>query len=578
MRFPYIFMGFLLAITALDARALTVNRLNGGGNVIYIDFSLAGASVPLELVRTYNSITAVSEGNGWDGAFGWGWTTPFETTLTTTPDRHVLLRDGTTGNTVTFRPNKEKPGDKKQFFTSIKRAYFERQKGKKLTDAELAKMQMPEPMQLKLKSDPAYRKELANKFNLQGEVPNDELLTSSEFGFETIQFKNNQWMREKAGVTQLFDKDGRLVKQIDKNGYFFEYKYNPKQPQQLASITSQDQTLSLKFRWSENHIAEITDNQARRATYAYDKSGNLSKVTDSTNQSFVYKYENKGLPHLLTQIDYPNEADPKNSTFREMRYDKTGLVIFHKDRDGSETSYTYGKGSSDPENNFWTKSVKKAVNGPADEQYDEYFLKLRPDGTKYLYKQINRQNAVETVTVFTACCGKPQQIIANGKVTNFKYYGDGMLMEKSGPNEELKLEYDPRWKKVTKVVQNDFTSEYTYDNRGNLVKASNSRSEKVALTYDKQGRIAQMIDGQARVINFKYGTNGKPVQISQKGVGTIKLSYDGGGQILRTETSGAEEGRKPSQAKSQEIIQRVMKGFQHLLDIIRPAGVSFAAI
>ncbi len=578
MRFPYILFGILAALLALDSRALTVNRLNGGGNVIYIDFSLPGASVPLELVRTYNSITAVSESNGWDGAFGWGWTSPFETTLTTTADRNVLLRDGTTGNTVTFRPNKEKPADKKQFFAAIKKAYFERQKGRKLSDAELSKLQMPEPMQLKLKSDPAYRKELANKFNLTGEVPSDELLTSSEFGFESIQFKNNQWMREKAGVTQYFDKDGRLVKQVDKNGYFFEYKYNPKQPQQLASITSQDQTLSLKFKWNENRIIEIVDNQARKATYAYDKGGNLTKVTDSMNQTFVYKYENKGLPHLLTQIDYPNDADPKASASREIRYDKTGLVIFHKDKDGSETNYSFGKGSSDPENNFWTKSVKKVAAGGTEEQYDEYFLKLRADGTKFLYKQINRQNGLETVTVYTACCGKPQQIIAGGRVTNFKYYPDGLLMEKSGPNEELKLEYDPRWKKVTKVTQNDFVSNYSYDERGNLVKAANSRNEKVSLTYDKAGRISQMIDADKRVVNFKYGPNGKPTQISQKGVGTIRISYDAGGQIQKTETSGADEGRKPTQAKSQEIVQKVMKGFQHLLDIIRPAGVSFAAI
>jgi YD repeat-containing protein len=366
---------------------------------------------------------------------------------------------------------------------------------------------------------------------------------------------------------------------VDKNGYFFEYKYNPKQPQQLASITSQDQTLSLKFRWNENRITEVTDNQARRAAYSYDKSGNLAKVTDSTGQTYIYKYENKGLPHLLTQIDYPNDADPKASTSREIRYEKTGLVIFHKDRDGSETTYSYGKGSSDPENNFWTKSVKKLPNGASDEQYDEYFLKLRPDGTKYLYKQLNRQNNVETTTVYTACCGKPQQIIANGVVTNFKYYADGLLMEKTGPKESLKLEYDPRWKKVTKVAQNDFISDYTYDDRGNLVKASNSRNEKVSLSYDRQGRISKMIDASERVITFKYGANGKPAQISQKGVGTIRISYDGDGQISKTETLVAEDqGRKPSQTRSQEIIQRVMKGFQHLLDIIRPAGVSFAAI
>lgn len=570
------FLGLFLALTPALSSALTVNRLNGGGNVIYIDFSLPGTSVPLELIRSYNSITAVNEGTGWDGAFGWGWTAPFETTLTTTPERNVLLRDGTTGNTVTFRASKEKPGDRKEFFAALKRAYFERQKNKKLTDAELAKLQLPEAMSTKLRNDAGYRKELATKFGLPGEVPTEGVLTSSEYGYETIQLKGNQWVREKSGITQFFDREGRLIKQVDKNGYFFEYRYNPKQPQQIASITSQDQTLALKFRWAESRIADVVDNQGRKSVYAYDKSGNLTRVTDSNNQTYVYKYENKGLPHLLTQIDYPNEADPKKTTSREIRYDKQGLVVFHKDRDGSETTFSYGKGSTDPENNFWTKSIKRLPSGANEEQYDEYFLKARPDGSKFLAKQINRQSGVETVTVYTPCCGKPQQIVTNGKVTNFKYYPDGLLMEKSGPKEEIKLEYDPRWKKVTKVTQNDFISEYGYDDRGNLVKASNSRNEKVTLTYDRSGRISQMVDSQGKVITFKYGSNGKPAQIAQKGVGTIRISYDGGGQIVRTET--VDEGRKPTAAKSQEIIQRVMKGFQQLLDIIRPAGVSFAAL
>ena len=75
------------------AQALTVNRVNGGTNVIYIDFSIPGKVVPLELVRSYNSITALNESNGWLGAFGWGWTSPFETTLTVTSKKSLRLME-----------------------------------------------------------------------------------------------------------------------------------------------------------------------------------------------------------------------------------------------------------------------------------------------------------------------------------------------------------------------------------------------------------------------------------------------------------------------------------------------------
>jgi hypothetical protein len=86
-----------------------------------------------------------------------------------------------------------------------------------------------------------------------------------------------------------------------------------------------------------------------------------------------------------------------------------------------------------------------------------------------------------------------------------------------------------------------------------------------------------MTDSEGKKITFKYGEKGKPVVISEKGVGTINIDYDGEGRIRKTETLTAQVGsgtdRKPSEARSHEVVKRVMKGFQQLLDIIRPAGV-----
>jgi YD repeat-containing protein len=167
--------------------------------------------------------------------------------------------------------------------------------------------------------------------------------------------------------------------------------------------------------------------------------------------------------------------------------------------------------------------------------------------------------------------------VKNGEVTNFKYYENGLLAEKVGPKEDVRLEYDSRWKKVTKVSQNGFVSNYQYDGNGNLVKAFNSRNERVSLKYDHYGRILEMTDPEGKQITFKYGDNGKPVLVSDKTIGTIRIDYMPDGRIKKTETlNSRKEGRKPSEARSQEVIRRVMQGFQNLLNIIRPAGVSVA--
>jgi YD repeat-containing protein len=461
----------------------------------------------------------------------------------------VLLRDGSTGNTVIFKPTKEDPKVREAFFTSFKRAYFERTKNHKVTDAELAKLSLPDKMNGRLKTDPRFRAEMAAKYKVKGEIPVGEQLISSEFGYQT-----------------------------DKNGFYFDYKYSAKNKMQIEEIVDQDKTMSLKFTWRQDKVTEVVDNRSFHARYAYDGIGNLTQVTDSNSQTYFYKYENKKFPHLLSRIEYPSENNPKEKAVREIRYDDNGLVTFHRDKDGSETNYTYGKNPSDPENNFWTKSVRKG-KGINEETYDEYQIKLRADGSRYLYRQENRQSGATSVTLFSSCCGKPLQITKNGEVTNFKYYENGLLKERISPKEAIRLEYDPRWKKVSKVSQNELVSQYEYDARGNLVRASNRKSEKVQLKYDKFGRILEMTDSEGKKISFKYGEKGKPVLITEKGVGTIRIDYDNEGRIRKTETlaqNGSTSDRKPSDSKSQEVVRRVMKGFQQLLDIIRPAGVGMS--
>jgi YD repeat-containing protein len=418
---------------------------------------------------------------------------------------------------------------------------------------------------------------MAVKYGIKGNIPQGEMLVSSEYGFQTLRNQGNEWIRERDGITQYFDKEGHLVKQKERTGFVFEFKYAKSGKSLLSEIFSPNNGTSMRFTWKGDRVIEVVDNKSRRARYSYDGAGNLTQSIDSLGQVFIYKYDNKKFPHLITRVEYPNESKVGQLLYREIKYDENGLVIFHKDKDGSETTYSYGRKPNDPDNNFWTKTVTKTARG-SEEVYDEYFIRNRTDGSKYLYKQESKINGALVTTLFAPCCGKPLQIMKNGEVTNFKYYENGLLAEKVGPNEEIKLEYDPRWKKVTKVVQNGTTSEYVYDEMGNLSLASNDKKDKVKLKYDRYGRISEMTDNQKRIITFQYGDGSKPTLISQKNLGSIKITYDGAGRVVKAETLIAkEQKRRPTELKSQEVVKQVMSGFQHLLDILRPAGVNLSA-
>jgi len=572
----YIF-SVLLALVTLQSFGVTINRVNGSLNISYVDFSIPGYAVPLELVRSYNSITSHSETTGWSGSFGWGWTSPIETTLTVTPDKKVILRDGGTGNNVIFSSAQPNQKAIEAFSAQVKKAFFEQQKRRKLSASELSQLELPSSMVEKLKADSQFRAEIASRFNITT-APGGEMLTSSDYGYQTLQYRNNQWFREKDGITQIFDKDGRLIRQIDKNGFNFEYLYGNSNKYQVTEIHDQDKVTSLKLDWKGDRIVSAIDNRGRKSVYQYDGLGNLTQVTDSNQQTYVFKYEMKKFPHLMTQIDYVSESKGRPLIFRNFRYDESGLVTYHRDKEGLETLFSYGRNSTNPDTNFWTKTVYKSPQGQQQETYEEFLLKLRSDGSKYLYKQDVKEAGMVSTTLFSSCCGKPLQVTKNGEVTNFKYTSDGLLKEKVGPREAIQIEYEPKFNKVSKVNQNGTLSNYEYDNKGNLIKASNSKNEKVALTYDKYGRIIELTDLGKKKITFKYGPLGKPVLIADKTLGSVKITYDPDGRILKTETElRSSSTRRPTEEESKELVRKILGGFQNLLDIIRPAGVGLSS-
>jgi hypothetical protein len=65
------------------------------------------------------------------------------------------------------------------------------------------------------------------------------------------------------------------------------------------------------------------------------------------------------------------------------------------------------------------------------------------------------------------------------------------------------------------------------------------------------------------------------VLIEEAGVGTIRISYDPAGSILRAEIVHNKTAARDLTGKEpKEVIRKVMKEFQTLMNIIRPAGIS----
>lgn len=143
-----------------------------------------------------------------------------------------------------------------------------------------------------------------------------------------------------------------------------------------------------------------------------------------------------------------------------------------------------------------------------------------------------------------------------------------MVKKSSTKGDYVELKYHPEFNKITKVVNNQGSTEFEYDKKGNLAKALNSEGKSVLLIYDRQGRITKMIDhdkksNQKRALSFKYNALGKPIEISMEKVGTINVAYDNYGEIKKVESKAGHK-----------MALQVTQAFQSLLSIVKPAGVN----
>jgi YD repeat-containing protein len=122
-------------------------------------------------------------------------------------------------------------------------------------------------------------------------------------------------------------------------------------------------------------------------------------------------------------------------------------------------------------------------------------------------------------------------------------------------------------KRSIKVVNNEGTTNFEYDGKGNLVKAANNLGKTVFLIYDTKGKISKMVDQESaksrRVLAFKYNALGKPVEIEMEQVGKINVAYDNYGEIKKVESSAGHK-----------MALQVTQAFQNLLTIVKPAGVN----
>lgn len=527
-------MTFLVASIA----SAGVNLKNGNFYISYTDIVVPGGGKKLEITRTYNS---KSTEIGW---FGFGWGSEFETRLEVSADGAIIIHENGSGAKTRFTPGAAI--DPVAASTKIVNEMKKKTALSEKTASELIQ---------KLAKNAELRHTYAQNFGVQSQIAQGTTLKSNDRGPQDLTVLKDGYRRSHAdGRNDYFDKEGRLVKIADKQGYFVSFSYKSGN---LESIKD-SQAKQIFFSWySDGLVKEIWSAGDKKAQYKYSEN-DLVYSKDVGDNVYEYGYDKS---HNLTQIRYSDKSK------LAIAYDpKTFFVSSVTDRNGENTKYEYGANPKNPDDHYWTIVTKPGFDGkPVANRY-EYEIKSTSDGARYTYRIFTDINGIKTDTIFGEH-SLPVKIARGNHVTNFEYNKQGLLTKKSSTKGDfVNIEYDNKLNKIKKVVNNEGTTNFDFDAKGNLVKASNNHGKVVFLIYDSKGKISKMVDQEGktrRVLAFKYNALGKPVEIEMEKIGKINVAYDNYGEIKKVESSAGHK-----------MALQVTQAFQNLLTIVKPAGVN----
>jgi YD repeat-containing protein len=523
-----------------------VDMKNANFSSTWTDLIVAGAGYDLKVVRTYNSRSL------FNGLFGFGWCSDFETKLNVLPDGNLKIIECGGGMELTYSPSNYGQKDIDKVISLIITKSKEKAKQSDSYYDSLAKS---------LKTDSKLRTRLGTEFGILGDVKEGLVYLANGKEVENITFSKNTYIRKLSdGSSQKFDNIGRMVYMYDKNGNYLKFDYDK---QKLKEVEDNNNR-KLVFKYNSNQqITTISGPSGVAAEYKFASLDHLTWVNNSWGNVYTYEYDEL---HNMTKATWPDKTNIV------LTYDKTkDWVMTFKDRLNCTEQYVYEVGKDDPKNHYWSV-VKKTCNKElVSESKFEFFHKVRSDGVTYLHRTLTTINNNVTDIIYHEQFGKPLNIRRNSEKIAFDYYPNGLVRTRSANLAKNQYEYDAISHKVSRVKTafNDEkgkkiaekTSDFKYDPKGNLTLARNTDGQKINLIYDLKGRISTIEDQAKKIVKIQYEEKfGKPAIVTRPQLGTIKISYKQNGEIDKAESPDGPQ-----------VAMQVASTFNNLLDIIAPA-------
>lgn len=551
MRKNIFFLIFVL-FTSLSAHSI-VDMKNANYSNSWTDIEVLGSGFDLRVVRTYQSRTL------FNGMFGFGWCTDFETKLEVNSEGNIKITDCGAGRETIYSVGEVKKSDVDGSIAKIINKMKADPKLKGSSDKYFSEQAA------QMRFDDQLRNKRAREYGMTYQVKEGQKFFANGSEVDNVVFAKGVYTRNIGdGSFQRFDANGILTHIYDKNANFVKMEY---EKGQLKEVTDNNaRRLSFKYHTNKK-VKQVIGPNGLTAEYKYSPQEDLIWVRDSwakkTSDVFIFEYNEF---HNLTKVTYPNKK------FIAIKYDNIkDWVLGFQDAEKCVETYNYEFSQKDPKFHYWSTVKKTCGKEVVVNNRFEFWHKQRSDGVVYLERIKTETNGLVQDISYHEQFNKPTIVRKGNEIINFDYNSEGQVKAKMTGPVRVEFEYEPKFKKVAKVttilteektkkVSKRLTN-FKYDDKGNMSYAENSDGQQITMTYDTKGRIASILDQSKKLVKIQYDEKlGKPSVVTRPGLGTIKVIYKPNGEIAKVDSP-----------EGAIVATQVASAFNNLLDIIAPA-------
>ncbi len=278
---------------------------------------------------------------------------------------------------------------------------------------------------------------------------------------------------------------------------------------------------------TSNATAALTDGRGNQSRFVLDALGQVISQTDAIGQTTTTVRDTNGLP---TKITRPNGA------VTTMTYDAKGNLLTSTDAIGATTVFTYEpifnqvKTIRDPKGNVTTVNYDPKGN-PIE------IIDALNNRTQMIYDSRGLLlsvtsavgTSVQTTSGFTYDARGNLLTATNPKsdVTTLAYDGAGNVSTSTDvENRVTQFTYDARNRLITVLDADLKTTQYGYDPKGNLIQVRDAKNQTTTFIYDGLDRLASATNPLGLTEMFAYDGNGNLASTTTRNGQTIAFNYD----------------------------------------------------